>query len=72
MQAHMIYLEDYLGLLPGRQLEHVPLRLCVLPVEDVHEADEVLLLQPVLLGGKVTRNVQRNGSQPLMVLLQDS
>ena len=45
----MIYLEDYLGLLPGRQLEHVTFRLGVLPVEDVHEADEVLLLQPVLL-----------------------
>ena len=45
----LTHLEDDLGLLPGRQLEHVALRLGVLAVEDVDQTDQVLLLQPVLL-----------------------
>ena len=45
----LAHLEDDLGLLSRRQLEHVALRLGVLAVEDVDQTDQVLLLQPVLL-----------------------
>ena len=50
------HLEDDLGLLSWRQLEHVALRLGVLAVEDVDQPDQVLLLQPVLLVEVITRS----------------